>query len=366
MQRVRNFLFAAVGISVFSAAVLFFATYRAPLRLYPDNQTFFEFDVVSNIADERGFSTMDVDSSSGHLHFRYNYEKGNDDPFAILIFHAHELARHLKLEDYEYIDLDIDPKLTQDFTVSMYVYIPGPDFSNIALAETHRPYSMKIRVEENKSHYHYKIRDFATPAWWFAHYQVDDYSLPKTNWNNFTHITITNYEQNANDTALQVVMKSLRFTDSIKEKAAYSAIFGLFVFIILIISYHYIIKRKQNAAAVNKYDKYSEETARNLLEYIEKNISNPLLSLDLINRELGINSFVVNEILKDKKDVQYKKYVDTLRIEKAKRMLVETEHQISVIAEQVGYCYSNSFSRIFGKYCGMTPNEYRNKFGAKS
>ena len=122
----------------------------------------------------------------------------------------------------------------------------------------------------------------------------------------------------------------------------------------------------QSVADTKHHDKYTDETAQNLLEYIEKNISNPLLSLDLINKEVGINSFVVNEILKDQKDVQYKKYIDTLRIEKAKRMLTESEHQISVIAEQVGYCYSNSFSRIFGKYCGMTPNEYRNKFGTKN
>ncbi|MCL1947943.1 MAG: AraC family transcriptional regulator [Chitinivibrionia bacterium] len=364
MRKGNNYFFAAVIISILSAVIFFFVIYNFPLQLYPDNKTFFDFDVVSNIANERGFSEMGVDSSSGHLHFRYNYEKGNDDPFAILIFHAHELARHLNLGDYKYIDLDIDPKLTQDFTVSMYVYIPETDFSNIALAETHRPYSMKIRIEENKSHYHYKIADFATPAWWFAHYQVDDYSLPKTNWNNFTHMTITNYEQN--DTTLQVVMKGLRFTDSIKEKIIYSIIFCLFVFIISLIFYSTITKKMQSVADTKHHDKYTDETAQNLLEYIEKNISNPLLSLDLINKEVGINSFVVNEILKDQKDVQYKKYIDTLRIEKAKRMLTESEHQISVIAEQVGYCYSNSFSRIFGKYCGMTPNEYRNKFGTKN
>jgi hypothetical protein len=118
-----------------------------PLKLYPENQTFFEFDVVSNISKDRGFSEMTIDSASGHLHFRYNYAKDDESPFAILIFHAHELARHLNLQNYEYIDLDIDPNLSQDFTISMYVYVDG--FSDLMLAETHRPYSIKTRVKKN-------------------------------------------------------------------------------------------------------------------------------------------------------------------------------------------------------------------------
>jgi YesN/AraC family two-component response regulator len=188
--------------------------------------------------------------------------------------------------------------------------------------------------------------------------------LPKTNWNNFTHLTISDFGQHPADTTLQVVLKSLKFTDSIKEKASYSVIFALLVFA-LICFLHPKLKRDKNLTNP-KPNKYSEEEANLLLEYIDKNLSNPLLSLDLINKETGMNNFVVNEILKDKKNTHYKNYVDSLRIAKAKQMLLETEHQISVIAEQVGYCYSNSFSRIFGKYEKMTPNEYRTFSRSKS
>jgi AraC-like DNA-binding protein len=359
-------IFSAL-LSVISAFIVFLRIYHPPLNLHPDNQTFFEFEIVSNVENDRGFSEMKFDTSSGHLHFRYNFEKDNDDPFAILIFHAHELARHLRLRKYKYIDLDIDPKLTQDFTISMYFYIPG--FSDMAFAETHRPYSMKVRVKENQSHYHYKISDFATPVWWFSHYRVDHYSLPKTNWNDFTHLTISNYEFSESEAAMQIVIKRLRFTDSVKDKTAHSAIFGVFIFVISYLFYPKIRKKEPTVTTttlVNKSSKYGEEDVEKLLEYIDENLSNPLLSLDLIEKETGISHFAVNEILKDKKDMQYKNYLDGLRISEAKRMLVETEHQISVIAEQVGYCYSNSFSRIFGKYCGMAPNEYRKKYKRKS
>ncbi len=34
-------------------------------------------------------------------------------------------------------------------------------------------------------------------------------------------------------------------------------------------------------------------------------------------------------------------------------------NKVSVIAEEVGYCYSNSFSRVFKQVVGVTPNQFR-------
>lgn len=364
-KSLKNIL-TAFGIAIIAGLVFFALTYKKPLELYPENQTFFEFDVISNIAEDRGFSEAKIDDVSGHLHFRYNYEKDSDDPFAILMFHAHELARRLNLADYTYIDMDIDPEKSQDFTISMYMYVPG--FSDPAAVETHRPYAIKVRVKKNQRHYHYKLHDFATPSWWFSHYQVDDFTLPKTDWNQFTHLTISNFEDLTDDAELQVVLTRLRFIDDLDKKLRNAVIFGVFVFLITIITMTFLNKKKNTDTTrrvLSTSAKYSEEDAEKLFEYMDKNLSNPLLSLDLIAKEIGLSSFVVNEILKDKKNTQYKNYIDKLRIEEAKRLLTETEHQISVIAEQVGYCYSNSFSRIFGKYCGMTPNEYRKQFSGK-
>jgi len=359
--KLLNFLLGFAA-AVASGFMFFSFSYNKPLELYPQNHTFFDFDVVSNIPTDRGFSEMIIDSASGHLHFHYNYERDSGDPFAILLFHAHELARHLNLANYRYIDIDLDPEKSQNFTISLYMYVPG--FSDPVAAETHRPYSIKVRIKKNQSHYHYRLQDFATPAWWFSHYEEDDFTLPQTDWSQFTHLTISNFVDLSSDTTLQIVLKRLRFTDDFSEKLRNSIIFGIIVFVIIAISL--IIWDKKNNKDTTRRNhathyKYGSEDVEKLFEYIEKNISNPLLSLDLIAKEIGLNSFVVNEILKDKKDMQYKNYIDGLRIAEAKRLLAETEHQISVIAEQVGYCYSNSFSRIFGKYCGMTPNEYRKK-----
>ncbi|WP_409340802.1 helix-turn-helix domain-containing protein [Paenibacillus sp. MBLB4367] len=48
-----------------------------------------------------------------------------------------------------------------------------------------------------------------------------------------------------------------------------------------------------------------------------------------------------------------------LRIRKANVLLVESDHIIQHIAEQVGIVNVNSFIRMFKKVTGMTPGEYK-------
>ncbi len=57
-------------------------------------------------------------------------------------------------------------------------------------------------------------------------------------------------------------------------------------------------------------------------------------------------------------------YVYTLRLEEAKQMLERTEEPIESIAAQVGYQDPSFFSRLFRQRVGLTPAQYRRRFGA--
>jgi len=55
------------------------------------------------------------------------------------------------------------------------------------------------------------------------------------------------------------------------------------------------------------------------------------------------------------------KYRTSIRIKRAKEMLLQTDMRISEIAELVGYVDQNYFTRVFKKYTGVLPSEYRMK-----
>lgn len=58
-------------------------------------------------------------------------------------------------------------------------------------------------------------------------------------------------------------------------------------------------------------------------------------------------------------------YLQHIRIEKAKRQLEQTNLSISEIINETGYSDPKSFRKIFLKLVGVSPLEYRNKFGIK-
>lgn len=57
-------------------------------------------------------------------------------------------------------------------------------------------------------------------------------------------------------------------------------------------------------------------------------------------------------------------YVHTLRLEEAKQMLERSERPIEEIAYEVGYEDAGFFSRLFRRRVGVTPSQYRKRFGS--
>src|SRR5688500_10806065 len=57
-------------------------------------------------------------------------------------------------------------------------------------------------------------------------------------------------------------------------------------------------------------------------------------------------------------------YVHILRIEEAKQMLEAEAAPVEAVANDVGYEDAGFFSRLFRRNVGLSPNEYRKRFGS--
>lgn len=56
-------------------------------------------------------------------------------------------------------------------------------------------------------------------------------------------------------------------------------------------------------------------------------------------------------------------YVHAVRLEEAKQMLETTQLIVEAIAEEIGYQDASFFTRLFRRKVGMTPAQYRLRFG---
>ena len=95
--------------------------------------------------------------------------------------------------------------------------------------------------------------------------------------------------------------------------------------------------------------------------YIEANICSDL-SLKKIAAEFLMNPSYLSHIFKKETGTGYIDYVISLRVEKAKTILINSRCSIDTVSTMVGYNDYRYFSRIFKKYTDMTPSEFSRKF----
>ena len=68
----------------------------------------------------------------------------------------------------------------------------------------------------------------------------------------------------------------------------------------------------------------------------------------------------LSKIFKNKMNMNLREYINQLRIEEAKRLLISTSMSISEIASNVGYYNISYFSTVFHKLVGVSPFDWRN------
>ncbi len=71
------------------------------------------------------------------------------------------------------------------------------------------------------------------------------------------------------------------------------------------------------------------------------------------------HQIILAHYLNKKTGKNFNEYVNGLRVEESKRLLMETPFKIHEIAEQVGYNEYKYFVEVFKKFVGMTPTKYR-------
>lgn len=96
------------------------------------------------------------------------------------------------------------------------------------------------------------------------------------------------------------------------------------------------------------------------LEYIENNFTEETLSLNGAAGAIGVSANYFSSVFSQEMEMTFIEYVTKKRMEKAKKLLRQTEKHSGEIAAEVGYKDAHYFSSVFKKTVGCSPREYRN------
>jgi two-component system response regulator YesN len=89
------------------------------------------------------------------------------------------------------------------------------------------------------------------------------------------------------------------------------------------------------------------------------------ISLEDVAQQLHLSKHYLCSAFKKATGENMSLYINKLRIEKAKRMLLESEVRVKEIFEEVGYSNQQYFSKVFKRITGMTVMEYKESMLSK-
>lgn len=141
-----------------------------------------------------------------------------------------------------------------------------------------------------------------------------------------------------------------------------------------IISVHNIISESQSVqelnelvrevcrsitAKINNYNNKSIKLVlRKAINYIQKHYKEQI-TLNIVAEHVYVSTSYLSRMFKKELGINFIDYLNGLRIEKAKELLMDPKYKTYEVAEKVGINDAHYFSRLFKKYVGISPTEFK-------
>lgn len=124
------------------------------------------------------------------------------------------------------------------------------------------------------------------------------------------------------------------------------------------------IDRLKIALYENKESKITEETENtitHIIQYLQDHLEEDI-SLNRLAEEFHLSAQYISQLFKKEIGVNFLAYLTSIRMEKAKKLLISTSLSIGEISMQCGYGDYRVFTKTFKKMIGNTPSQYRREF----
>ena len=102
---------------------------------------------------------------------------------------------------------------------------------------------------------------------------------------------------------------------------------------------------------------FDHDSVKDVLAYCMEHYTETI-SLELIAKELHLSKYYVSHIFKERTGMSFTRFVNGLRIERARELLEKKDMNITEAAYGAGFSSIRTFNRVFLEQIGMSPREY--------
>ena len=374
---ITNNLTALIIIPLILLVIFAFINKREPLVVFPlpfeQADSLFQLSTYSDAeGNDSGSTVSQAYMDDSVISFSYNlsdFDKDNRYAGITLdLYNPISSSPYLDISKYTDIKLDIDFPYAAKQDIYLKAVIdgftdPSDNFSHgykrTTLPETDSGYKGLVSLES-----------FHIPSWWLDSRKLPVGCAAKLNLSKVLQINIQSSGSTPSYTPINVKIKEIVFVRRVLPlMIPYIIAYIVYLLIVLLLRFANfgttIPLEDDKEKIIISYDKVNIEDEQGndlerITDFISHNFSNPDLTVDMLAKGAGVSTSKIPTLLKKKFSMNFKQYLNTVRITEAKRLLIDTDHQIVTIAHSVGYNNIPHFNRTFKQVTTISPKEYRN------
>lgn len=104
------------------------------------------------------------------------------------------------------------------------------------------------------------------------------------------------------------------------------------------------------------------DTMYKVVRYIKNNYTSKI-TLDNVASEVFLSKSYLSKVFKDEMNMNITYYINILKIEKSKSLLLDNKMSLVEISNAIGFTDQSYFTKVFKKIVGISPGKYREKQG---
>jgi AraC-like DNA-binding protein len=360
---IRIFVLIVVLLSV----GLFLSIKTNSLEVFPSIQkeSHVFFDTYHEYVDST-FSQSSVKHQSSEgiesitLSYSLSKSEAIQEPFVGLFFYRKDSVQpFFDLSGFNSIAVNIQSIRGERIPITFTLNYEGITDKDKLLSNLPLTYLLEYNEAQQ---YEIALDKFQIPSWWLRNHNLKKEDLTNIDFSRVNYIVVGSCQLLERGVEDKITIKGVSLYNNNTMKYV---IFGILVILFggVLIIFRLTKKRKIIIpyAKVDLEDKFGGETSKvdSVVNYVSSNYSNPDLNLNDIEKTVGISSREIGTIFKNELGSSFKKYLNLIRLTEIKRLLIETDQTISVIAYQTGYSNVSHFNRVFKSAMNMSPKDYR-------
>ncbi|MDB5272930.1 MAG: transcriptional regulator, AraC family [Chitinophagaceae bacterium] len=345
-------------------ALYFSCVYKTPLYIIQPklNGTVLSFPIFSYTDSiHGGKSTISVIKDTPHeLAYRYTLKEGYKYKFAYVSYLMPDSA-YLDLSAYNEIKVNIKAKYGSRIQLVLNAYLD--DYTKPDQSMTYSLSQYILNVTGKSKDIVVPYTELYTPDWWFTENNTTEKEFKAPDFSKVTQLSFSNCINLNNGIEDTVEVDELSFHVNLFSFYLYSSIFLMLYF--LIVAFFLFRKKIEYVPIVNfKEEKiettnYFNEEERVLFDYLTTHYYQQELTIIDVQEATGVAERKISAMIKEKTNLNFKQFLNKLRTVEAKRLLAQTDLQVSEVAFKVGYSNVSHFNRVFKTFENCSPNDYR-------